>query len=360
MSSAGSASRKRSVIAVGNSAAVANHGGAKRPRSADVPNPAAAAGGGHVVAPPSTVRFLEPESTPSNASSVSALDLKNQFLEKLSAPPYAAGGISNSELKTLFGQAAYLRLVPIINELNQQSRLRMSHLASGELSYQLVPEDLAVRLDGLDASSRLVYQVIERSKTAGIWTKDIRMQTNIQQQMLTKILKNLEQRQLIKPVKSVTQKAKKLYMLYELEPSKEITGGVWYSDQEFDHSFISELREFLLQCLRRLNGGKGCTVAEIKDKIQQSNVSRVALSNDDIGQLMRTLVYDHLVEEVPDHRENNSTGHEHRVYQVSKRLSSVCDFAWWDTLKDDFHFRTIVFEDGITLGPHEPHYHTSS
>jgi DNA-directed RNA polymerase III subunit RPC6 len=359
MSSTSSASRKRSVITVGNTSATTNHdthsSSTKRPRNAVTDG---AATGGPVVAAPSTVRFLEPEATPSDASS-STIDLKNQFLENLSAPQYAAAGISNSELKALFGPAAYLRLVPIINELNQQSRLRMSHLASGELSYQLVPEDLAGKLSGLDASSRLVYQVIERSSTAGIWTKDIRMQTNIQQQMLTKILKNLEQRQLIKPVKSVTQKAKKLYMLYELEPSKEITGGVWYSDQEFDHSFISELREFLLQCLRRLNGGKGCTVAEIKDKIQQANVSRVALTNDDVGQLMRTLVYDHLVEEVPDRRDD-SKGHEHRVYQVSKRLSSVCDFAWWDTLKDDFHFRTVAFEDGITLAPHEPHYHTSS
>jgi DNA-directed RNA polymerase III subunit RPC6 len=235
----------------------------------------------------------------------------------------------------------------------------MSHTNSGELSYQLVSEDLASKLSGLETSARLVYQVIERSSTAGIWTKDIRVQTNIQQQMLTKILKNLEQRQLIKPVKSVTQKAKKLYMLYELEPSKEITGGVWYSDQEFDRSFISELRKLLLECLRRLNGGKGCTISEIRDKIQQSKVSRVALTNEDVGQLVRALVYDYLVEQVPDQR-GSAFSDDNKVFQVSKRVSSLCDFSWWDALDDDFHFRAIVFEDGITLAPHEPHYHTSS
>ncbi len=32
----------------------------------------------------------------------------------------------------------------------------------------------------------------------------------------------------------MTAKAKKLYMLYDLIPSKEITGGVWYSGLEFD------------------------------------------------------------------------------------------------------------------------------
>jgi DNA-directed RNA polymerase III subunit RPC6 len=300
--------------------------------------------------------LIEPELALSGAATIS--DLKKRFLATLSSAQYA-GGISNSELKNIFGPSLYLLLAPIINELIQGSRLSMSHTGSGELSYQLVSEDLASKLSGLDASSRLVYQVIERSSTAGIWTKDIRVQTNIQQQMLTKILKNLEQRQLIKPVKSVTQKAKKLYMLYELEPSKEITGGVWYSDQEFDHSFISELRDFLVQCLRRLNGGKGCTISEISDKIQQSNVSRVALTNDDVGQLMRTLVYDYLVEEVPDHS-GAAKSDENKVYQISKRLSSLCDFTWWDALEDDFHFRAVVFEDGITLSPHEPHYHTSS
>jgi DNA-directed RNA polymerase III subunit RPC6 len=355
MSSTGASPRKRSVIMVGSSATDTTSQKRVRtlaPPRVSAPEPTTSSA---ATPAPDAASLLEPEQTHSISSKKN--DLKKRFLETLASPQYA-GGISNSELKTLFGANIYLQLVPIINELNQQSRLSMSHISSGELSYQLVPEDLASKLSGLDVSSRMVYQVIEKSSTTGIWTKDIRLQTNIQQQMLTKILKNLEQRQLIKPVKSVTQKAKKLYMLYDLQPAKTITGGVWYSDQEFDHSFITELREFLLQCLRRLNGGKGCTVAEIKEKIQLSNVSRVPLTTEEVGQLMQTLVYDHLVEEVPDHRSDNKSGDT--VYQVSKRLSSLCDFSWWDVLDDDFHFRAIVFEDGITLAPHEPHYHTSS
>jgi hypothetical protein len=55
--------------------------------------------------------------------------------------------------------------------------------------------------------------------------------TNIPQQTLTKTLKILEQRNLVKFVRAVTSKSKKLYMLYDMIPAKDITGGPWYTDQ---------------------------------------------------------------------------------------------------------------------------------
>ena len=44
---------------------------------------------------------------------------------------------------------------------------------------------------------------------------------------INKCLKLLEQRKLIKAVKSVASSNRKVYMLFELEPSREITGGAW-------------------------------------------------------------------------------------------------------------------------------------
>ena len=44
---------------------------------------------------------------------------------------------------------------------------------------------------------------------------------------VTKILKILEQRGLVKNVKSVQHANRKVYMLAELEPAREITGGAW-------------------------------------------------------------------------------------------------------------------------------------
>lgn len=43
---------------------------------------------------------------------------------------------------------------------------------------------------------------------------------------------------------------KKLYMLYDLEPDRSITGGAWYSqEQEYDSEFVDMLNQ---ECHRQL------------------------------------------------------------------------------------------------------------
>ena len=287
----------------------------------------------------------------STAASQPNSSLREQFIQLFDEEEHK-GGISNTALKQKFS-TSYESLVPIINELTRESRLVMSRLGKNELFYSLVSTEVANKFNGLDTSARMVYQVIERAGNMGIWTKDIRLQTNIQQQALNKIFKSLEQRRLIKPVKSVTAKAKKLYMLYNLQPAKELTGGVWYSDLEFDHEFISELRTFVMHCVKRLNQAKGVTLTEIQAKMTQAKVSRIELSVEEVQQLVQTLVYDNMVEEGGE----NDNGE--MLYLAARRVTSMCEFKWWDALSPDFHFRTIRFDDGLELAPHEPHYHTA-
>lgn len=280
-------------------------------------------------------------------------DVKERFIALLSEPQNRAG-ISNKAIQAEFRDSQERNhLADVINELSRESRLHMSKSGiDNQLFYTLVAQEVAQKYQGLDVSAKMVLQVIEKAQNSGIWTKDIRLQTNIQQQALNKIFKQLEQRRLIKPVKSVTAKAKKLYMLFELTPSKELTGGVWYSGLEFDHEFISELRTFVMHCVRRLNGGQGVTLIDIKNKMIQANVSRVELSLDEVKQLVQPLVYDYYIEEVED--DNGET-----KYVAARRITTMCDFKWWDAVSPDFHFRAIKFEDGVTLAPHELHHHTA-
>lgn len=287
-------------------------------------------------------------------SNTSKTNVKDRFVSLLSEPQYRAGA-PNKIIQQMFSNSEEQKfLVEVINELSRESRLHMSKSGvDNQLFYTLVADEIAQKYQGLDVSDRLVLQVIEKAGNKGIWTKEIRIQTNIHPQPLNKIFKHLEQRRLIKPVKSVTAKAKKLYMLYELAPSKEITGGVWYSGLEFDHEFISELRTFVIQCVKKLNDGKGVTLSEIKGKMKQIEVSKVELSLDEIEQLVQTLVYDHLIEE------GSVTSQGDVRYVAARRISTMCEFKWWDVLSPDFHFRTIRFEDGVTLGPHELHHHTA-
>lgn len=140
-------------------------------------------------------------------------------------------GITNSKLKETFGER-YSQLPTIINGFSKEGRLTMMK-DGDELVYRLASAEEASKFAGLDVATRMVYQIIEKAGNKGIWTKDIRVQSNIQQQALNKIFKQLENRQLIKPLKSVAAKAKKLYMLYDLTPAKEVTGGPWYTGKFF-------------------------------------------------------------------------------------------------------------------------------
>lgn len=280
---------------------------------------------------------------------------KERFLSILSDPKFSKGAPNKEVQKHFVGKQEQAMLVKVINELSMESRIQMSKApGTGELFYVLVDESVAAKYSGLDVQAKLVLQCIEKAGNTGIWTKDVRLQTNIQQQALNKIFKQLETRELIKQVKSIAAKSKKIFMLFDLEPSKEITGGVWYSGLEFDHEFIAELRTFIMHCAKRLNHGTGVTVREILAKMEEAKVSRVELSVGEVQQLVQTLVYDYCIEEGPA---PTSSG-EVRYVSARPVTTPIANFKWWDCLSPDFHFRAIKFEDGVTLSAHEPHHHT--
>lgn len=70
--------------------------------------------------------------------------------------------------------------------------------------------------------------------------------------MADKALKKLINQQLIKIVKDVMRPTRKIYMLHELEPSQDITGGPWYTENEFDVAFIDIYARAILQYIRDL------------------------------------------------------------------------------------------------------------
>ena len=140
-----------------------------------------------------------------------------------------------------------------------------------------------------------INNIIFLSYFRGIWTRDIKVATNIQQQVLTKTLKILEQRNLIKSVRSVISKSKKLYMLFHLEPAKEISGGPWYTDQEFDHEFLELLSREIVSFVKTQGMSE---VNDIAGRIRISGISKVELSQDELELVIQTLVYDGRLEEV--------------------------------------------------------------
>jgi DNA-directed RNA polymerase III subunit RPC6 len=72
----------------------------------------------------------------------------------------------------------------------------------------------------------------------GIWIRDIRTRSCLHETQLKKVLKSLEQQKLVKALKAVGTTNKKTYILFNLEGDEALTGGTFYSDQQFDSHFV--------------------------------------------------------------------------------------------------------------------------
>jgi len=204
--------------------------------------------------------------------------------------------------------------VQCINKLLATSRIDLFKSSTG-LLYKLKAPSNAINIRG-DQEEKIVFRIIENSGNKGIWLRDIRVQSGLLQTQLNKVLKSLEAKKLVKSVKSVNANKKKVYMLYDLEPDNSITGGTWYSDQDFESEFVEILNQ---QCHRFLlhreeksvtaNKGGGplavrngslVRINEIQSYISELGISKVQLRKEDIDAIMRTLIYDGKAERMSD------------------------------------------------------------
>ena len=83
-----------------------------------------------------------------------------------------------------------------------------------------LPTLFCFRFKGLSAEEVLVYQAVEAAGDVGVWTKDLRARTNLQQPAVARMLKALESRGLVKAVRSVASGSRKVYMLTGVEPAR--------------------------------------------------------------------------------------------------------------------------------------------
>lgn len=97
------------------------------------------------------------------------------------------------------------------------------------------------RAGPLFGEEQVVYNTIRASGNEGIWTKHLKSKTNLHEAVIKRSLRALEQKALVKAIKSVKHPTRKLYMLMELTPSVEVTGGPWFTDQELDVDFVEQL-----------------------------------------------------------------------------------------------------------------------
>jgi DNA-directed RNA polymerase III subunit RPC6 len=189
-----------------------------------------------------------------------------------------------------------------------------------EIHVRLVDSDPSklARLHDLDVKHRLLFQLIERSGDRGMWARDLRFRSNLQHTEITKILKTLESRKLIKSVTSVAAKNRKVYLLFDVIPSVEVTGDVWYSGSNLDRDFIEILSTTVLKVLQTAGSpprsphfAGGLAVEDVFDQVVQTQVSKQALSLQNILGILEVLVYQGRIERIfpiDDHDPRVSSG----------------------------------------------------
>ncbi|WFD32133.1 34-kDa subunit of RNA polymerase III (C) [Malassezia sp. CBS 17886] len=222
---------------------------------------------------------------------------------------------------TLTGDELGARLsdVPIeeqlfaINALLKKSLFNAQKGPNG-IQYVALSKGEASLLGSMDGNELIIFNHIKEAKNEGIWTKVIKARTNLHQTIMTRCLKLLEQKQLVKSVKSVKFPTRKIYMLYDLTPSIELSGGPWYTDNELDTGFIHELS---MACLRFIQAktwpkdGRSSalypashtsalpTASHVHKYLRAAKLTDTQLEPEHVVALLDLLIYDNEIEKVP-------------------------------------------------------------
>lgn len=147
----------------------------------------------------------------------------------------------------------------------------------------------------------VVYKLIHSKENMGIWIADIKRETKMSDNMVKKCIKSLQDKNLVKEVVNIQSRGKKHYMAVDFDPSKELTGGDWYTDGKFDTDFINAAKDVFLKYVFKQ---KVATCDGVLEWTRKNAVFSVDVTAQQVEEILRALVLDDEIIEV------ESTGKE--------------------------------------------------
>lgn len=141
----------------------------------------------------------------------------------------------------------------------------------------------------LDEDSHKIYDLIDKSGNKGIWRRDLKKAGgSMSEKRINAVLKELESRNLIKSISSIHEKKLKLYLLYDVIPSEEITGGVWYLEGTFNTTFVEQL---ITQSINIVHNTGGITVKDMIDRIKSNSLVTAHITDKEAEQVINAMVH---------------------------------------------------------------------
>ncbi|KAI5169930.1 DNA-directed RNA polymerase III subunit RPC6 [Pancytospora epiphaga] len=209
-------------------------------------------------------------------------------------------GVSEEEICGRFKKLSKTELAAILNGLLQSNQVEIAE-ENGKVRYRAVRDRTA-------EYESMILLLLGQIGSTGMWLRDIKTKTNIPHNLMLRIMRNLESSRKIKSVKSVRNN-RKMYMLYDVKPAEEVSGGVWFSNNDVDIVFVNKLMDVIHRFCQRPESEYAlakvsslAVVSEIVEFISDNGVSEVELERGDIMMLIDTLVHDGRMEVIVTER----------------------------------------------------------
>lgn len=210
--------------------------------------------------------------------------LEEQILEFLKKHPE---GVNNESLLSTI-DAGNEDIVEKLGYLIDSNRIFITE-SNGEQLFKYRSEKEASKFMDLMPEDIQTYALIIDSGANGISTNELKMRLKLNTNHLNKILKKLEKKILIKSLKMLNLKHKKIWIGFDIEPSLNITGGAFCSNQEFDKDLIEVIKE---KCLDYVKRSKIVSRKDFMVYISSLKILSTELNEDDIQKIINLLIFD--------------------------------------------------------------------
>jgi len=223
-------------------------------------------------------------------------------------------GVTQVDLQRYLPSISVEIIAEKINELLKGGKIEIFKKAGGVIHYKAVSAEQTARVKGLTQEEKLLYQLIEAEGNMGLWVRDMRFKSGLKPVQISKTLRTLQSRRLVKEVKSIAGRNRRVYMLYDLEPSVKVKGNAFYTaDGLFDAEFVKILSAQLANYISK----RGWTsLEELSTFVQVRNLSTVELRLEELQAIVNTLIYDGKVEEIK--RQDGEKGEETYLYKPTR------------------------------------------
>ena len=184
----------------------------------------------------------------------------------------------------------------IIKKLLEFRCLKITKSTTGSFTYHYDNPDNAKIMQSLSSEEEInVYKLIIESKNQGIPSNDIKETIDIKAPQLNKILNKLEKRGLIKSRKSINLKNRKIWFHCNAEPSDDITGGIWYTNNEFNKELIDALYSATIDYIQAQGtANKNQLIVALKSL----NITNKDLTESNVQNIINLLIFDDKIQEI--------------------------------------------------------------